>query len=119
MDAASGPAPSVLPSLGKACAATTSTPSGSSTSGNTYDAAARGRQSRDHRALDHPARRRALARGDDARTALQRRAERSREPHGDVRRQVDVDEARYAFLAEDAGRAARLPDEALEQVRAG
>src|SRR5439155_3410010 len=60
-----------------------------------------------------------LARGDDARAALERRAERGRESHGDVGRQIDVDEPGDALLAEDAGRAARLPDEALEQVRAG
>ena len=77
------------------------------------------REAGDHRPLDHPAGCGALAAGDDARAALQRRAERGGEPHRDLRRQVDVHHPRDAVLAEEARRAARLPDQALVQLRAG
>ena len=47
---------------------------------------------RDQRALDHPVRRRALAARNDARAALERRAEGCSETERDFGRQVDVDE---------------------------
>src|SRR5207248_6305245 len=59
-----------------------------------------------------------LAARDDARAALQRRAERDRKPDGGLRGDVDVDEAGDAVLAEEARRSARLPDQALEDLRA-
>ena len=62
------------------------------------DVHARRRQPGDHRPLDHPAGRRALARRDDPGVALQRRAQRGGETYHDVRCQVDVDEARDASL---------------------
>ena len=83
------------------------------------DVNAGGRDPGDHRALDHPAGGGALAAGDDARAPLQRGAERGGETDGHVRRQVDVHHPGHAVLAEDAGRAARLPDQALVELRAG
>jgi hypothetical protein len=56
----------------------------------------------DHRALDRPARTRGLAARDHAGATLQRRAERGGETDGRLRRQVDVDEAGDARLAEQA-----------------
>ena len=50
------------------------------------DVHAGGRQAGDHRALDHPARVGRLAARDDARASVERRAERGREAHGDLRR---------------------------------
>ena len=72
----------------------------------------------DERALDHPVGGRALAARDDARAALQRGAERGAEAQRDLGREVDVDEADDAVLREDARRAARLPDQALVDLRA-
>ena len=83
------------------------------------DVDARRRQAGDHRALDHPAGGRGLARCDNAGARLQRRPERGREADGDVGGEIDVDEPRHAVLAEDARRPARLPDETFEQVGAG
>ena len=75
------------------------------------------REAGDHRALDHPARGRPFPARDDAHAAFERAAERRGESHRDVRREVDVDHARDPLLAEEARRAARLPDEALVQLR--
>ena len=83
------------------------------------DVDARRRDPGDHRPLDHAARCGALAAGDHARAPLQRGAERGGEPDRDIRRQVDVHHPRHPGLAEDARRAARLPDQALVQRRAG
>ena len=77
------------------------------------------REPRDHGALDHPAGRRRLPAGDDPRAALERRAERRGQAHGRLRRQVDVDEPGDAVLDEQPRRRARLPDQALVDLRAG
>src|SRR6476620_10595580 len=53
------------------------------------------------------------------RAPLQRGTERGGEPDCDIRRQIDVHHPRHPGLAEDARRAARLPDQALVQRRAG
>jgi hypothetical protein len=82
------------------------------------DVHARRVQAGDERALDHPVRRRALAARHDTRAALQRGAERGPEAQRDLGRQVDVDEADDSVLREHARRAARLPDEALVDLRA-
>jgi len=83
------------------------------------DRDARRREAGDHRALDHPARGASLARGDDPGPPLERRAERGGKTNRDVGCEVDVHEARHALHPEDARRPARLPDEALEDLRPG
>src|SRR4051794_8619540 len=77
------------------------------------------REARDHRPLDHATRGRRLAARDDARVALQRRAERGRDAYRDLWSQVDVDEAGDAVATEEARRGARLPDQALVDLRPG
>src|SRR5262249_17503389 len=72
----------------------------------------------DDRALHEPAGRWALARGDDARVALQRRPERSTHADGDLGRQVDVHESLDAVGAEEGRPRARLPDQVLVDLRA-
>ena len=71
------------------------------------------------RALDHAVRLAGLARGHDRRAALERRADRRAEPHRDLGRQIDVDEAGDRVAREQARRRARLPDQALVQLRPG
>ena len=83
------------------------------------DVDTRGVQPGDHRPLDHPAPGRRVAAGDDPGAAFQRRPERRREPGGGLGRQVDVDEAGDAVLAEQARGRARLPDQVLVDLRAG
>ena len=80
---------------------------------------ARGVQSRDHRPLDHPAAGRGVAARDDACAALQSGTERGREARGRLGREVDVDEAGDAVLAEQPRGRARLPDQVLVDLRAG
>ena len=74
----------------------------------------------DHRALDHPAARRGASR-----LATTRAPRFSAVPSAaasrtaDVGGQVDVDHPRDALLAEEPARRARLPDQALVELRAG
>src|SRR5207248_6936377 len=75
-------------------------------------------EARDDRPLDHAAGRGRLAARDAAGAALQRRPERGGEPDRRLDGEVDVDEARDAVLAEEPRRGARLPDQALVDLRA-
>src|SRR5262249_30611325 len=56
---------------------------------------------------------------DDAGCARESRPERSRDPNGDFRRQVDVDEPRDRIATEETRRSSGLPDQALVDLRAG
>ena len=73
----------------------------------------------DDRALDHAARIGGVAAGDDAIAAAERRAERRRQPHRGLGREVDVDEAGCALATERRARRPRLPHDALVDLGAG
>jgi len=75
-----------------------------------------GREAGDHRALDHPVRGGGFAARDDPVAAFERRTERGPEPDRGLGREIDVDEAVDAVLAEEPRRRPRLPDQALMQL---
>jgi hypothetical protein len=82
------------------------------------DVDARGVDAGDHRALDHPTGRGRLPARDHAGAALERRPKGSGEADGHLGCDVDLDEPGDAVLAEQARGRARLPDQALVDVRA-
>ena len=83
------------------------------------DVKSRGREARDHRPLDHPARGRRLAARGDARAALERRSESGGDADRNLGREVDVDEPGNAVPSEEARRGTRLPDHAFVDERSG